>query len=231
MILVLLPGMDGTGTMFSAFSKALPPRFEPRVIDYPSHESLSYDALLLRIEARLPTDRPYVVVAESFSGPLGIRLAAAKPKGLIAVVLVATFHVRPVSSAVAALPPLLSRALFSLPLPRVVIRALMAGSTAPEGLVDAFRASVGSVDPAVLADRARAALSIDVSAEMTRAQVPMLFIRATRDALIREHIVTELQVLNPRLEIAEIFAPHLVLQAVPDEAAAVISAFVDRAAQ
>ncbi len=81
MILALLPGMDGTGTMFSILSRVLPPRFEPRVIDYPARETLSYDALLARIEARLPTDQPYAVVAESFSEPLAIRLAAAKPKG------------------------------------------------------------------------------------------------------------------------------------------------------
>lgn len=214
--------------MFSAISRALQPRFEPHIIAYPPHESLSYDALLARIEARLPANGPYVVIAESFSGPLAIRLAAAKPQGLLAVVLVATFHTRPVSRWLASFRPLLTRAVFSLPLPGAVVRGLLTGAAAPTELVDAFRIAVASVDPVVLAGRAKAALAVDVSAEVTRSQVPMLFIRATRDALVRDTIIDEMRALNPSLESAEVVAPHLVLQCAPDESAAAISAFIDR---
>ncbi len=145
--------------------------------------------------------------------------------------LVATFHARPVSWVVAAVGPLLSGAVFSLPLPGAVVRRLLAGTSAPRALIEAFQAAVASVDPVVLADRARSALAVDVSTDVTRAQVPMLFIRATRDALIRETVVDELRVLNPSIEVTEIIAPHLVLQVAPEASAAVIAAFVDRQAR
>ena len=95
-------------------------------------------------------------------------------------------------------------------------------------MITAFQAAVASVDPAVLSGRAKAALAIDVSAEVSRAQVPMLYIRATRDALIREAIIDELRALNPRVESVEVDAPHLVLQLAPDESAAAIAAFIGR---
>jgi hypothetical protein len=71
-ITLLLPGMDGTGLLFDAFARHLAPRLNPRIVIFPTDVSLTYDELLQRID--VPT-KPFAIVAESFSGPLGIRLA------------------------------------------------------------------------------------------------------------------------------------------------------------
>jgi pimeloyl-[acyl-carrier protein] methyl ester esterase len=89
--LLLLPGMDGTGELFSEFVRLLPDWIEPRVMSYPSGQRLSYEQLLPVLRTALPSDKPFVILAESFSTPLAVRLAAETPKGLRALVLCAGF--------------------------------------------------------------------------------------------------------------------------------------------
>ena len=71
--MLLLPGTDGTGRLFGPLQKALPSDLRTQVISYPTNELLGYDTLTDRID--LP-NQPFALVAESFSGPIGIRLAA-----------------------------------------------------------------------------------------------------------------------------------------------------------
>ena len=83
-MLVLLPGLDGTGKLFSEILKALEGRVATLIVDYPKDVSLGYDELeVLKVRcAALPDDRPFVLLGESFSGPLAIRIAAHPPPGL-----------------------------------------------------------------------------------------------------------------------------------------------------
>src|SRR5258706_2862593 len=85
---LLLPGMDGTGRLFTPLGRALGPRFETRVIAYPRDRVLTYGELGAQIA--LPRG-PFVLVAESFSGPIAIALAASRPPGLVGLVLAASF--------------------------------------------------------------------------------------------------------------------------------------------
>ena len=89
MKVVLLPGLDGTGRLFAPLLRALP-GLEPIVVSYPCREVLDVQGLLHVIEGALPTE-PYILVAESFSGPLAVRVAARRPLGLRGLVLVASF--------------------------------------------------------------------------------------------------------------------------------------------
>lgn len=49
--LVLLPGMDGTGTLFEPLLDVLAAEWEPIVVRYPPDEALGYDALLEVVRA------------------------------------------------------------------------------------------------------------------------------------------------------------------------------------
>jgi len=89
--LVLLPGMDGSGFFFRDFIAALRPAVEPTVMRYPVDRGLGYLELEALVRDALPCDEPFVLVGESFSGPIAIALASSYPPGLIAVVLVCTF--------------------------------------------------------------------------------------------------------------------------------------------
>lgn len=76
-MLVLLPGMDGTGTLFDPLLAVLPKTCQIKVIKYPTDASLTYEELERYVIERLPIGRsPLIVIAESFSGPIALRLAA-----------------------------------------------------------------------------------------------------------------------------------------------------------
>ena len=91
MTVVLLPGMDGTGQLFAPFLAELPSSWRSQVVTYPTDSPLDYAELAPRVRAACPSTGEFLVVAESFSGPLAILLAASNPPGLTGVVLVASF--------------------------------------------------------------------------------------------------------------------------------------------
>jgi hypothetical protein len=73
--LILLPGLDGTGELFAAFVAAMRGH-DVRIIDYPRDRAMSYAALEDFVRDKLPRDQDYFLLANQFSGPIGISIAA-----------------------------------------------------------------------------------------------------------------------------------------------------------
>jgi pimeloyl-ACP methyl ester carboxylesterase len=94
-LLVLLPGLDGTGILFKPLIAALPPEVSTVVVAYPGEQPLGYAELLPVVLAALPTEHAFVLLGESFSGPLAVMAAATRPPGLVGLVLCATFVQNP----------------------------------------------------------------------------------------------------------------------------------------
>ena len=225
---ILLPGLDGTGRLFERFVKALPLHLQASVIAYPADEPKTYSDLAARVWKALPHDRPFAIVAESFSGPIAIQVAAMKPRGLVALVLVGTFVQQPVRFVPAWMRFLVPGYLFRLSPPAWLLRRLVVGADAPAELLFDARAAWHLVKPAVLAFRLREVLSVNVVDRFLQVEVPMLYARGTQDRLLAPTTVQELQRLRPDLEVVSIEAPHFILQRCPAEAAAVISRFLAR---
>ena len=95
MKIILLPGLDGTGTLFKPLSDVLPSTIESLVISYPPDEKLSYTELTAYVMDRLPTDEAYVLLGESFSGPIAYEIALRQPRNMHAVIFVASFLTPP----------------------------------------------------------------------------------------------------------------------------------------
>lgn len=222
--LLLLPGLDATGRLYEAFSSALPARYPLRALYYPTDQALDYDGLLPLVRACAPTEGPWALIGESFSGPLAIRLAAERPPGLMALVLCATFVGAPLP-----LPAWTVRTgLFRLPPPRWLMRRLMFDAEAPADEVDAFMAAVTSVDAPVMAVRARAALGAGVGELLTGLDLPVLYLRAGGDRLFCASVQAAVRRHRPEIEVVTIEgAPHLVLQRRAHEAAAAVSQWLD----
>lgn len=227
--LVLLPGMDGTGKLLGDFARALPPHLDARVVSYPAGEVLDYAALEQRVASSLPTDGSFVLLGESFSGPIALRVASRSPAGLVAVILVASFARSP-RTLLRALRFLIRPWLFRVGPPRFVLRRLLLGADAPDATVEELRAALSTVAPAVLASRLREIASVDVTDELRRCPVPLLYVQGRRDRLVPARVGDGLRLLRPDLTIATIDAPHLVLQRAGPSAARVVADFVtDRA--
>ncbi len=88
MRLILLPAFDGTGSMFNALVKDLGNAFETTVISYPGSGPQDYSTLTDRIRKQIHEMDDYVVLGESFAGPIVYQMAvrdAEKCKGAIFV--------------------------------------------------------------------------------------------------------------------------------------------------
>jgi pimeloyl-ACP methyl ester carboxylesterase len=226
--LLLLPGMDGTGRMFAPLIARLPATIDARPIAYPCDRELGYVELLELVRRQIPQEE-FIVLAESFSGPLALRLAAERPRGLCGLILAATFASNPL-----AWLPRWSHGLAHARLfgglgvgPRLALGL----GRCPPAITPMLRDALALVSPAVMAQRAREVLRCEVPREREAlAQLPALILAAGRDRVIGRRHVGHLQALLPRAQVEWFDAPHLVLQARPDEAAEKITAWVERLA-
>ena len=225
--LVLLPGLEGTGTLFADFLAELPPEIQPIVAPYPRGKFLPYSELVSWLAGTVPDDRPFALLGESYGSPLAVQFAATHPPNLKALILTAGFISNPVRRF-GPLPWLLSRsAVFRIPPPDLVLEYFVIGFGASQKLKAAVKMAARSEDARVLAQRARAVAGCDARQEIQRIRVPLLYLQAARDRLVRRGSLEEIKRLHPETVAVSIPAAHLLLQRQPRLAARTIAAFLE----
>jgi pimeloyl-ACP methyl ester carboxylesterase len=225
MHLLLLPGMDGTGRLFEPLLPFLPPAWVAAVVAYPPDRPWGYAELLPVVEAAAPRGSEFVVLGESFSGPLAVLLAARQPPGLWGIILCASFARSPLPPVARWLRGLIHPLWFRA-VPRSLLRHVLLGRFQTARLGRLLEGALAVVQPAVLAARARAILEVDVSAQLQTCRVPVLYLAATEDRVVSRRSLAHIRGLLPRVEAALLPGPHLLLQAAPEAAAGVIQDFV-----
>jgi len=226
MRLLLLPGMDGTGLLFEPLVKALPPSLTAHVVAYPPDQPLGYNELLQLVQKSAEEGGDFVVVGESFSGPLALMLAARRPVGLRGVVLCASFVRFPLPVPErwrGAVRPWMFRLQ-----PLWLVSFVLLGRHCWGRLGRQLRAAVRSVSPEVLAARARAVAGVDVTAELRNCEVPLLYLRAAGDWVVRPGCWELVRSVRPDAKVALLPGPHLVLQVAPAESAALLASFCNQ---
>jgi len=222
--LVLLPGMDGTGELFSRFAQALGTDIDTRVLRYPVDRPWGYAELSAFVREALPADRPYVLLAESFSGPIGIQIAAQAPPRLQGLVLCCTFasNPRPAMRPFGGLLPTLPlAAMRATPLGRVLM-----GRDFEPALNADLAAAMRQLPSAVMRARLKAVLDVDVTADLCSIAAPVLYLRAREDLVVPRSAGERIAKIKPDVEMAELPGPHFLLQTRPVEAAAVVKRFM-----
>ena len=227
-LLVLLPGMDGTARLFQRFDAALRAQtaIATQAIAYPA-APLDYAALEAFVRERLPRKRPFVVLAESFSGPLGAALRADPPPGMRALILCCAF-VRNPRPLLAPLRHLLGMVPFGA-LPGFALRQALLAPYSTQQLQDELAAALAQVPPSVLRQRLRAVLEIrekDAARSFARGSLPVLYLRARHDRLVPPANAVQILRQATGAQLADIDAPHMLLQAAPAAAADAVAAFL-----
>jgi pimeloyl-ACP methyl ester carboxylesterase len=222
--LILLPGLDGTGKLFADFLEALDLGSSAQVVSYPSDIPLGYDELEPLVRAALPTRGRFVILGESFSGPLAIRIAAHPPPALVGLILCVTFASNPYphlawARGLAALLPLKS-------LPRWLRAPLMWGSASPSKAPRQSERAMAGVDAAVIRRRIAALLSVNETAAMAKISVPTLVLCATGDRVVSKAASIRLMHGIRHAQRVDIDGPHLLLKTRPQECAAVVLKFI-----
>jgi pimeloyl-[acyl-carrier protein] methyl ester esterase len=226
--LILLPGMDGTGELYKNFANALPRAVETEVLRYPADRFLSYEQLASFVEPATSIPEPFVLVAESFSTPLAIQLAATNPPNLKGIVICAGFITSPARDWLFPAGSFLSTALFHRPLPEFAAKWLLIGRNASRPLLVDLRAAVSSVKPQVLSARIRAVLACDMRAELEQVAVPILYIQAGQDRLVGKSCLEEIRRIKPNTVVTVISGPHLLFQCEPQRTANRVVEFIQK---
>jgi pimeloyl-ACP methyl ester carboxylesterase len=225
-VVVLLPGMDGSGTLFDAFVAALGSK--SIVVSYPPDRALGYEQLESLVESALPSDEPYVLLAESFSGPIAISLASKSRPGLQAVVLVCTFAKLRRNRTSRFLHTLFASFPFWR-LPVLFGSAALLGRFNSAVLRSKLSIAIRGVSPAVWRCRLRSVLNVDVTSHLQRIQVPVLYLRASDDRVVSAAASALISRINARAKVVAIEGPHALLQTNPTACASAIRVFAQHA--
>jgi pimeloyl-ACP methyl ester carboxylesterase len=222
--IVLLPGMDGTGYLFEPFINELDPTFKVKLVRYPTTQSLNYTELEVIAREAIPLEGSFILLGESFSGPIAIKLAAEDSPRLKGLILCCTFARNPLPS-LSFLQPIIRL----LPVKHAPIRTLshlVLGKFSSEHLLNSLVKAIRQVLPQVFRARLRAVLAVDVSQNLKRVSVPVLYLRALQDRLVPQSASKLVSQLCPNVKVVTIEGPHFLLQASPKQAANVVSSFV-----
>ncbi len=217
---VLLPGLDGTGELFAPLLEALGEDVTTSVVRYGAE--LTFDEYVESAGKTLPEQ--CVLIAESFSGPVAIAVAARHPGKVRCLVLCATFAVSPfrtVMGGVRFVPARLFRP--NLLLPTMVDYFCFSGASV--SLRPSPVSVVSAVPPAIMRARLACLAKIDVRALLPRIATPVLYLRASKDRIVSSRLSRELTSQLPNVTVTEIVGPHLLLQTRPSECAAAIATF------
>src|SRR5690348_11173051 len=103
---VFLPGLDGTGLLLEKVVARAGVSAPCTLVRYPTELKGSYQDYVGIVGAALGCEQPVVLIAESFSGPVAVRLAQAHPN-IKAVVLSGSFVSHPRSKLLRHFLPLL----------------------------------------------------------------------------------------------------------------------------
>jgi pimeloyl-ACP methyl ester carboxylesterase len=222
--LVLLPGLDGTGVMFRPLLRHLPSQLRSTVVRYAPDQPLGYEQLLPVVLGALPRSTPFILLGESFSGPLALMAAATRPAGLLGVILCATFVRNPAWYC----PPVfrhLIRSIFCRSYSVATGMKMLLGRYATDELRALTREAKAPVRPAVLACRLRAVMKVNVLYQLRSCPVPVMYLRGDYDRVVPARNMRQIVCALPSVHVHRLAAPHMVLQTLPVESATAIAEF------
>ena len=214
--------MDGSGLLFDEFVAVL--RCRSIVISYPTDQPFGYEELEQHVRSLLPSNEPFVLLAESFSGPVAIALAASPPPQLKAIVLVCTFARLPVPSFAL----LWAKPIGLLPLwraPTFLASRILFGRFRSKAKDALLSRAINAVTPKVWRARLKVVLSADKTSSLCRIRIPLLYLRASQDRVVSSSASAVISAHVPGSKVVSIEGPHFLLQTKPQESAAAVRAF------
>lgn len=199
--------MDGTGRLFAPFVEYLPRDWKVAIVQYPKDTALGYEALEMEAKKAIPAIGDYVVLGESFSGPIAISLANSADSRFLGLVLCCTFTQSP-SKLLRCCGWALSKFPVSI-VPFFIIERVLLGSFRSDTLSNLLHSVIRSVSDAAYKSRLEAIQKVDVSAKLACLALPVLYLRAARDQLVGAEESEKMRSILKHMTIVEINGPAL----------------------
>ena len=209
--ILILPGLDGTDTMLGQFRQQCARSQNAIVGTLPDDATLGYDGLADHFGSIIRNLPACHIIAESFSGPIGILIAKKHPELVTRLTLVASFATSPVPKIASYLPWFL---LFRFPVPGFVARRYFVGQH--KSLIPALRAAIRQNSYPILRHRLGLVEHVDVSSEYSELNCQLTYIRPTRDRLVPRQCLDRMLDDNPATVVHHIDGPHMILETQPE---------------
>lgn len=208
---VLLPGLHGSTALYDVFVALAPPWARCRPLPLPTLGDQGFDGLASTLEAELRRLEGFVLVAESFSGPVAVRLLARLGERVALLALC-----NPLVELSLTLPVGLAASAASWrEMPSAAAAAVLADGDRALGkaALDGIRA----LPKEVLEARLTAAFAARSEEITPLLAPPLLAILGSRDRLVSPDWTRALLADVPFATVVELDAPHLVVQTKPAE--------------
>jgi len=225
--LILLPGLDGTGSLFEPLLRHLPEWIKPIVVSYPENQPYGYKELINIVTRSLPDDIDFVLLGESFSGPLSIMIAGQRPKRLIGLILCATFAKKPFRFLPSWAGYFSISPIYLLWPATIKLRAILTRGKYKDLAQMALKA-IKSVKPEVISARVKAIFNVNVESELEQINIPMLYLKSRKDYLIKKHNAEAIKRLKYDMDVIDIDTQHFLLQLEPVRSAVEITKFIEK---
>ncbi len=222
---ILLPGLHGSDVLYGDLVSQLDIASSAQCISYPEDIEQSYSELYTWLTIQVDFSSPKVIIAESFSTPLALQIAANFPDQIKAVIIAGGFCSTPISSAVALLP---LRPLFMLKPPLMAIQHFLLDRESDEKLLKKVQSVIHRVPTHILNQRIRSILALDPADTPSINDTPTLLLQAQNDKLVRWEVQNQLENHLPHAEVHWLDSPHLLFQSHPKQAANLINRFLEK---
>lgn len=226
--LVLIPGLDGSHVLFGPLLAALPPEIRPLVVPLPESGPNDYGTLTRYVRERIAGLVDPVILAWSFAGPIGVRLAAEPSVGARALILAASFISNP-HPWFGPLRPIASPWLFAA-YPFAARAKAILGRHGNEEFRQLLKQAMSTLTGRVLTDRVRALLAVDETQTIAGLRLPILDLRSGSDWVVPPHNARTLARACPHAVTKVLDGPHAALATHSVAAVAAIVAFLRESA-
>lgn len=221
MKIVLLPGLDGTGILFKPLIESFHDDTDLLVITYPNNKKMNYDELVKFVSEQLPKKEEYILIGESFSGPIAYQIALQKPENLKAVIFVATFLENPRPLLLNLIKYLPLSLFFFLPIPDFIIRLFIFEKNSSTKLIKLFRKSLNQVAKSTLSYRLREISQL--KKQLSPCDIHAIYIQASNDKLVPSKSIEIFKRFMNNLNIYKVNGSHFILQTNPSACINIIS--------
>lgn len=224
MQLVLLPGMDGTGELFSPLLPYLK-HYQVNIITLPENCDQSYTTLTQYISNKLPVS-DYLLVAESFSGPIAAMLASSATVKPLGIVFVASFLTPPNQLLLSITRFIPIKSLATLPLIKYLCYRLLLGKDRNAALQALFDQTIKKIPSNLLKERLKTIRNLNYKEPLQN--LPASYIQASEDLLVNASQLRIFKQYFPHIQQHLLPGTHFILQTNPQECAQVIIQMNDR---
>ncbi len=209
--------MHGTPELYQPFIGGLDGSFT--ATHYPEDCSPTAESVVATIAETTPRDRPYVLLAESFSGMFAALYASTRPRNLIGLVLVNTFLRLPLGPITCGLAQVPVRP------PWALSKLLLVNRDSDQQLRGLTQSIVSRIDPRLVAGRFRVLYRTDATERAAKIAVPTLVLHGASDLFVLPYNSRRIEKHVPGAVRRKLPGPHLLVQTHPQQSLRAIQAW------